>query len=605
MNPNSRSRCVLVCTGFIGLFSIFSFRLIYLQAIKHDEYAGLAAEKHVYKQIIHAERGTILDANSEVLAHNIPVETLVADATHLNNRQAIVALVSHELGIPSKELAEKLDNERRYIVIKREVPAATANALREKLRAGNLRGIYFEHDATRIYPNGSMLCHVIGFTDFDHHGIQGVEASMEEYLHGQDGYRFIEHNRAGQEIVPYRGQERAPRDGYQIHLTVDLGLQNIVENEIDAAMAQYFPQKATIILMRPQTGEILAMANRPHFDLNLRSEARPDQMKNRAIIDMMEPGSTFKIVAAAAALNERKVRPDSSIFCENGLWNFGGTALHDHRSFSYLSVREILIKSSNIGAAKLGLSVGEQKFYEYIRRFGFGERTGIELPGEINGLIRSPKSWSKISITRIPMGHEIGVTPLQMTVAMATIANGGKLIMPRIVKSITTSDGKSISSLSPVVLRQVISPETAREIGDALRGVVSDSGTAAAAAVPGFTIAGKTGTAQKVDPRGGYEEGKYVVSFAGYLPAEHPEFVGLVVLDDAHTSKPELNYGGLVAGPIFSHLAEKAARYLDLEPHEEIRKAVPVERVEKPPPAERARKTASAERIALTNAARH
>jgi len=605
MNPNSRSRCVLVCTGFIGLFSIFSFRLIYLQAIKHDEYAGLAAEKHVYKQIIHAERGTILDANSEVLAHNIPVETLVADATHLNNRPAIVALVSHELGIPSKELAEKLDNERRYIVIKREVPAATANALREKLRAGNLRGIYFEHDATRIYPNGSMLCHVIGFTDFDHHGIQGVEASMEEYLHGQDGYRFIEHNRAGQEIVPYRGQERAPRDGYQIHLTVDLGLQNIVENEIDAAMAQYFPQKATIILMRPQTGEILAMANRPHFDLNLRSEARPDQMKNRAIIDMMEPGSTFKIVAAAAALNERKVRPDSSIFCENGLWNFGGTALHDHRSFSYLSVREILIKSSNIGAAKLGLSVGEQKFYEYIRRFGFGERTGIELPGEINGLIRSPKSWSKISITRIPMGHEIGVTPLQMTVAMATIANGGKLIMPRIVKSITTSDGKSISSLSPVVLRQVISPETAREIGDALRGVVSDSGTAAAAAVPGFTIAGKTGTAQKVDPRGGYEEGKYVVSFAGYLPAEHPEFVGLVVLDDAHTSKPELNYGGLVAGPIFSHLAEKAARYLDLEPHEEIRKAVPVERVEKPPPAERARITVAAERIALTNAARH
>jgi len=203
------------------------------------------------------------------------------------------------------------------------------------------------------------------------------------------------------------------------------------------------------------------------------------------------------------------------------------------------------------------------------------------------------------------MGHEIGVTPLQMTVAMATIANGGKLIMPRMVKSITTSDGKSISSLSPVVLRQVISPETAKEIGDALRGVVSDSGTAAAAAVPGFTIAGKTGTAQKVDPRGGYEEGKYVVSFAGYLPAEHPEFVGLVVLDDAHTSKPELNYGGLVAGPIFSRLAEKAARYLDLEPHEEIRKALPVQRVEKPPPAERARKTAAAERIALTNAARH
>jgi cell division protein FtsI (penicillin-binding protein 3)/stage V sporulation protein D (sporulation-specific penicillin-binding protein) len=429
-----------------------------------------------------------------------------------------------------------------------------------------------------------MLCHVIGFTDFDHRGIQGVESSMEEYLHGQDGYRFIEHNRAGQEMVLYRGQERTPRNGYQVHLTVDLNLQNIVENEIDAAMREYTPQKATIILMRPQTGEILAMANRPAFDLNERADAKPEQMKNRAIIDMMEPGSTFKIVTAAAALNEHKVRADTTIFCENGLWNFGGRPLHDHKAYGELSVQDILVKSSNIGAAKLAISVGEQKFYEYIRRFGFGERTGIELPGEISGVIRPPQTWSKISITRIPMGHEVGVTPLQMTVAMATIANGGKLVTPRIVKSITSEDGKTVSTFSPVVLRQVISPETAQQIGNALRGVVSDRGTAAAAAVPGFTISGKTGTAQKVDPHGGYEQGKYVVSFTGYLPSDHPEFVGLVVLDDAHTTKPELNYGGLVAGPIFSHIAEKAARYLDLKPHEELGK------------------TPSAAQLALTNA---
>src|SRR5216684_1499757 len=587
MKWNSRIRCALVCLVFVALFSGFSFRLIYLQMIKHDEYAGLAAEKHVYKQIICAERGAIFDANNEVLAHNVPVETVVADATHLNNLDAIVDLVSDELRLPARELAEKLHGDRRYIVIKREVPEVVADALREKLRSQNLRGIYLEHDATRIYPNGSMLCHVIGFTDFDHRGIQGVEASMEEYLHGQDGYRYIEHNRAGQEIVLYRGQEREPRNGYQVHLTVDLNLQNIVENEIDAVMREYSPKKATIILMRPQTGEILAMVNRPHFDLNLRSEAKPEQMKNRAIIDMMEPGSTFKIVAAAAALNESKFRIDSMIFCENGLWNFGGTALHDHAPFSDLSVKDILVKSSNIGAAKLAVSLGDQKFYEYIRRFGFGERTGIELPGEIPGLIRSPQSWSKISITRIPMGHEIGVTPLQLTIAMAAIANGGNLVTPRIVKSITNADGGTVSTFSPIILRQVISSQTARQIGEALRGVVSDRGTAAAAAVPGFTIAGKTGTAQKVDPRGGYEQGKYVVSFTGYLPADHPEFVGLVVLDDAHTARPELNYGGLVAGPIFSRIAEKAARYLDLEPHEEIRKAIPVERV------------------ALTNAPRH
>ena len=578
MKWNSRTRCAIICFGFILLFSLFSFRLIYLQMIKHDQYAGLAAEKHVIKQPIFAERGTILDANNEVLAHNVPVETVVADASRLSDVEATIELVAGELRLPRAEVSEKLHTDRRYIVVKREVAQASADLLRQKLRAKNLRGIYFEQDATRIYPNGGMLCHVIGFTDFDHKGIQGVEGSLDEYLRGQDGYRYIEHNRAGQELVLYRGQERAPRNGYQVHLTVDLNLQNIVENEIDAAVREYSPKKATIILMRPQTGEILAMANRPAFDLNQRSEAKPEQMKNRAICDMMEPGSTFKIVTAAAALNEHKFGLDSYIFCENGMWNYGGTPLHDHAAFGDLSVKDILVKSSNIGAAKLAVALGDQKFYEYIRRFGFGERTGIELPGEIPGLIRSPGSWSKISITHIPMGHEIGVTPLQMATAMCAIANGGKLMTPRIVKSITTGEGKPISTLKPIVLRQVISPQTAGQIGTALRGVVSDRGTAAAAAVPGFTIAGKTGTAQKVGPHGGYEKGKEVVSFCGYLPAEKPEFVGLVVLDDAQ-AKPEQNYGGTVAGPIFARIAEKAARYLDLEPHEEIRKAVPVERV--------------------------
>jgi cell division protein FtsI (penicillin-binding protein 3) len=586
MRWNSRTRCAILCLGFVLLFSGFSFRLIYLQMLKHDQYAGLAAEKHVIKQPIFAERGTILDANNEVLAHNVPVETVVADASRLNDVDPTVDLVSNELQLPRGEVAEKLHTDRRYIVLKREVAKANADSLRQKLRANNLRGIYFERDATRVYPNGGMLCHVIGFTDFEHKGIQGVEGSLDEYLRGQDGYRYIEHNRAGQEIVLYRGQERAPRNGYQIHLTVDLNLQNIVENELDAAVREYSPKKATVILMRPQTGEILAVANRPAFDLNRRSEAKPEQMKNRAICDMMEPGSTFKIVTAAAALNEHKVGLDSYIFCENGIWNYGGTPLHDHAAFADLSVKDILVKSSNIGAAKLAVTLGDQKFYEYIRRFGFGERTGVELPGEIPGLIRSPQAWSKISITHIPMGHEIGVTALQMATAMCAIANGGKLMTPRIVKSITTADGKTISTLKPIALRQVISSQTANQIGNALRGVVSDRGTAAAAAVPGFTIAGKTGTAQKVGPHGGYEKGKEVVSFCGFLPAENPQFVGLVVLDDAQT-KPEQNYGGLVAGPIFSRIAEKAARYLDLEPHEEIRKAIPVERV------------------ALTNSSRH
>jgi cell division protein FtsI (penicillin-binding protein 3)/stage V sporulation protein D (sporulation-specific penicillin-binding protein) len=433
-----------------------------------------------------------------------------------------------------------------------------------------------------------MLCHVIGFTDFHQNGIQGVEKSMDQYLRGEDGYRYIERDAQGREIVLYRGLQRDSRNGFDVHLTIDLHLQGIVENALDAAVREYHPEKATIILMRPQTGEILAMANRPGFDLNLRNQAKPEQMKNRAIIDMMEPGSTFKIVTAAAAINEKKVRLDSMIFCENGVWNYGGRPLHDHghKGYGDLSVQDILVHSSNIGAAKLACLLGEMKFYEYIRQFGFGDRTGVELPGEIGGVIHPPRSWSKISITRIPMGQEVGVTPLQMVIAMSAIANGGKLVQPRIVKSIIDDQGKTISALNATVVRQVVSPETAAQIAYALRGVVSKRGTAAEAAVPGYVISGKTGTAQKAAPGGGYEKDKYVVSFSGFLPSENPAFVGLVVLDDAHTKEPYLNYGGTVAGPIFSRVAEQAARYLDLEPHEEI--GTP----------------ATAGRVALTNASR-
>jgi cell division protein FtsI/penicillin-binding protein 2 len=340
--------------------------------------------------------------------------------------------------------------------------------------------------------------------------------------------------------------------------------------------------------MRPQTGEILALANRPNYDLNLRSEAKLEWKKDCAITDLMEPGSTFKIVTAAAALNEAKVRLDTMIFCENGVWNFGGRPLHDHghKGYGDLSVQDILVHSSNIGAAKMACMLGDLKFYEYIRRFGFGDLTGVELPGEIRGIIHSPKTWSKISISRIPMGQEVGVTPLQMVIAMSTIANGGKLMQPRIIKSVTDDRGNTISALNPTLVRQVVSSETASQIAHALRGVATKRGTAVEAAVPGYIISGKTGTAQKPAPGGGYEKDKYVVSFSGFLPSENPAFVGLVVLDDAHTKDPNLNYGGTVAGPIFSRVAEKAARYLDLEPHED----------DGPP--------ATAGRVALTNARR-
>lgn len=588
MKWTSRTRCAVVCAFFALLFSIFSYRLICLQMVEHDYYTAEAVEKHGQRNVIQAERGAIYDAHDEVLAQNVPVATVVADGTLLNNPDALVPILARALHLPPNEIAEKISSHRPYVVLKRELPEAEARALEETLKQNKLRGIRCERGTIRVYPNGPMLCHVVGFTNFDQHGIQGVEASMDQYLRGEDGYRWIERDAQGRELVLYRGQERPPHDGCQVHLTIDLHLQAIVEDELDTAMRQYRPATATIILMRPQTGEILAMANRPNFDINLRAEAKPEQMKNRAIIDMMEPGSTFKIVTAASALNERKVGLDSMIFCENGVWNIFGRPLHDHghKGYGDLSVQDILVHSSNIGAAKMAMMLGEQKFYEYIRRFGFGDQTGVELPGEIGGMVHPLRKWDKLSITRIPMGQGVAVTPLQMISAMATIANGGKLMQPRIVKSIVDGEGKTINALQPKIVRQVISPETARKVALALRGVASKRGTAVEAAVPGFTISGKTGTAQKAAPGGGYEKDKYIVSFSGFLPSENPAFVCLVVLDDAHTKDPALNYGGTIAGPIFSRVAEKAARYLDLEPHEEIETK------------------SSAGRVALTNADR-
>ncbi len=579
MKWNGRTRCALVCIFFALLFSIFSYRLVYLQIVQHDYYSRLAAEKNVGRNLIPAERGAIYDSRHEVLAQNVPVATVVADATLITNSAALIPLLANHLHLSPGEIAEKIAQHKAYIVLKREVPESEARALETALRDEKLRGIRCERSTVRVYPNGPMLCHVIGFTNFDQTGIQGVEKSMNDYLRGEDGYRYIERDAQGREIVLYRGLEHDPRNGCQVNLTIDLSLQTIVENELDRAMREYTPEKATIILMRPQTGEILAMANRPNFDLNLRAEAKPEQMKNRAIIDMMEPGSTFKIVTAAAALNERKVGLDSTLFCENGFWSAYRLHDHGHKGYGELSVQDILVHSSNIGAAKMAMLLGDQKFYEYILRFGFGARTGIELPGEIPGVVHPPKSWSKLSITRMPMGQEVGVTPLQMLAAMATVANGGKFIQPRIVQSIIDEKGKPMSVLKPTVARPVISPETASLIARALRGVVSKRGTAAEAAVPGFVISGKTGTAQKAAPGGGYEKDKYVVSFSGFLPSENPAFVGLVVLDNAHPKDPNLNYGGTVAGPIFSRVAEQAARYLDLEPHEEIGTPNPAGRV--------------------------
>ncbi len=565
----AKRRAMIACFGLAGCFSGFSARLVYLQVTKHEEYTALAAQRHVNRQTIFAPRGTIVDSRGEILAVSEPLKTVIVDGSHITDPARVAATIADLLEMPVAEVQQKITTPRRYLILKKEVTEQVAVEIAQRLQKEKLRGIYFEQDSRRVYPNGPMLSHVLGFMNREHDGVQGIELTMNRYLRGNDGFRFIERDRLGREIVPYRGQERPARPGYNARLTVDMALQNIVEEELQTAYKKYSPELACAIMMEPQTGRILAMANYPNFDPNSPGTSEPKAMKNCSIINLVEPGSTFKIVTAAASLNDNDVSLSTIIPCEGGRFHYAGKVLrdHGHGPFPDLSVADILVKSSNIGVAKLAMKMGENRFYEYIRGFGFGERTGIALPGEIPGIVHSPYSsgWSKISITRIPMGQGVAVTPLQMVAAMSAIANGGNLMMPQIVDEIFDDEGKQVVPFAPSVVRQVVSTETTNKVKLALNDVVSQRGTAKMANVPGFSVAGKTGTAQKANERGGYYDNRYVVSFIGFMPVEEPKFVILVLLDDAKVPS-NLNYGGTLAAPVFAKIAERSARHLGLQP---------------------------------------
>ena len=382
----------MIASGVMGIiFTGFSARLIELQVVKHEEYTKLAAQKHSIRLTVPAHRGMILDRNGEILAANIPVRKVVVDGSHVKKPAALASLAAPFVGIPREKLLAELRTRSKYKVLLPELDEEKAMALQRAMDEKSLRGLYFHQNTTRTYPNGPLLSHVLGFlgrkdpNDEFVVGVEGIERSMEDYLKGIDGFRHIERDRTGREIVIYRGQEQAPRHGMNVQLTIDMNLQAILETELDNAFRELKPDNATGIIVDPNTGEILAMTSRPSFNVNQIDAAKPEEMKNRAIFDMVEPGSTFKIVVASAALTERVVSQKSIIYCENGAFSYGGRILRDHHGYGQMSVHDILMKSSNIGSAKMALMLGDEKFYEYVRRFGFGERTGIALPGEIPG----------------------------------------------------------------------------------------------------------------------------------------------------------------------------------------------------------------------------
>jgi cell division protein FtsI/penicillin-binding protein 2 len=598
-------RRLLVLLGVLGLaFGGLGYRLVDLQVLRHDELAALGQQNTELEYFREPRRGSILDAHGNLLATSIFVKTVCADPVLLGNQQAAVAralaplLHLNEADLYQRLLPRVRQNEKgetvtnRYVVLQHKVRDETWQEIQQTMsrfasspdEAGwskdqrqfyrNLRtyAIFADpmDDQLRVYPNGSLAAHVLGFVGTDelsesgrpvleNSGRDGVELSMNSTLAGVPGWRVTEMDRRRQELVSLRDQDVPPRDGYNVVLTIDGVIQHIVETALTNAADKHTPISITGIVIRPQTGEILAMATLPNFDPNRPGASPPDARRNRPISDLMEPGSTFKIVVVSGALNEGVVQLNDTFDCDHGHFEYAGHILHDHEPFDLLTTEGIITKSSNIGAAKIGIRLGDDRLYDYARDFGFGQRTGIPLPGEVNGILYPVSDWSKVSIAQIPMGQGVAVTRLQMAMAMSAIANGGRLMQPMLVNRLVDHDGNVVAQYAPRIARQVMSPATARLMVQALKTVVSPEGTAPDAAMKDYVVAGKTGTAQKAGP-GGYLPGKYFASFIGFFPADNPQLCISVVMDDPK----EGYYGGQVCGPIFKEIAERCASYLNI-----------------------------------------
>lgn len=593
---------LLLGAAFAGL----GYRLVDLQVLRHEELRDRARQNTQRELLREPRRGDILDVRGNLLATSIFVKTVCADPTVMSNYQAVVArALAPLLEMPEGELYQRMlpryrTNELGKVspylsnVLKRKVRVETwekvqlalsqldfgvdekalPKAQQKFFRDLRRKAIFTEpvDDQLRVYPNQQLAAHVLGYVGMDGRtnsptfsqtiGVDGVEHTLNGKLAGVRGWRLTETDSRRREVVAFREQDVEPRDGFNVVLTIDSVIQNFLETALAEGMEKNAPISASGVVVRPRTGEILALATLPNFDPNSPG-ADAEARRNRAITDVMEPGSTFKIVAVSGGLNDRVVRLTDTFDCEHGHFAFAGRILHDHGSYGVLSVENIITKSSNIGAAKIGIKLGNQRLHDYVCNFGFGSRTGIPLPGEVRGIVHPVKDWSKVSIAQIPMGHGVSVTRLQMAMAMAAIANQGWLMQPMLVRRLEDREGNVVAEYSPQRVRQVISETAARQTVQALKTVVSPDGTAPKAELEHYTVAGKTGTAQKtVEGIRGYAPGKYIASFIGFFPADNPELCISIVLDE-----PKQGYfGGQKAAPLFKQVAERAASYLNIRP---------------------------------------
>ena len=558
-SPRNPGQLRLYLLGGILLvwFAAILFRLVDLQIFQYGEFEARTQHQQQRTVEISPKRGIIYDRSGHELAMSINVDSGFAVPSEIPDLSTTISLITRITKEDPREILAKCKASHSFCWVARKADAEVA----ERIKALNLKGIYFEKESKRFYPKRELAAHVLGYVGMDDEGLSGIEREYDDRLRGKPGRMLIQVDARRKN---FNRLEKQPDPGENVILTIDENVQYIAERELDAAMQQTRAQSGTVIVSNPRTGEILALANRPTFNPNLTRRITPEALKDRAVSDVYEPGSTFKVVTISAALDEKITNPNEVFDCQMGSIVVNGMRIRDHKAYGLLSVSDVLANSSDVGAIKIALRLGQERFYKYIQAFGFGQQTGIELPGETRGLAKPLNRWSKVSIGAISMGQEIGISPLQLIGMVATIANDGVWVAPRIVA--TTAAAQSTPQtvvFQPEGQRRVLSAMTAAQMKQMMQGVVLH-GTGTKAILEGYSSAGKTGTAQKVDPgTHGYSHSNYVASFAGFTPINNPAIAVAVILDSAKG----LHQGGQIAAPVFQRVAQQVLAYLHT-PHD-------------------------------------
>ncbi len=569
MNPRARIILgVLACVYCLVVLRAFQIQVLGVRGIRDR-----GARQYNVRIPLLPKRGVILDRTGNELAVSLATKSIFVQPSKLSSPDLVAGLLSRRVSRPAVELRKAFESDRNFLWVRRQMPSTMAEeivrdvreALEKRSDGGAKECIGTVEEPKRFYPNRELASSVIGFTDVDSSGIEGIELSLNKYLRGENAYLVCERDARGRVIVPAEAPIEMKSEGHSVTLTIDRNIQHVATTELREAIGKYKARGGTALVMKPKTGEILAMTSLPTFNPNSASEARPESRKNRVITDVLEPGSTFKVFTLASALELGAVGLRDRIFCENGKYRYAGRTIHDTHRHGWLSVPEVMKVSSNIGMIKIGEKIPPDRFYDMIQSFGFGTKTGVELLGESDGLLPPRGQFSRIRRATVSFGQGIAVTPLQLACSMSSVINGGKMMKPYLVKEVADPEGRVVYRGEPKELRRTISPKTSAQMREILGKVVQEDGTGTQARIKGFLVGGKTGTAQKVEAgTGRYSTDKRIASFVGFLPLEDPEILILVIIDEP---KGEV-YGGVVAAPAFNQIAVKTAFYLGILPSE-------------------------------------